>query len=161
MARPDVIPPQWEGIPTALRDLPQWIVWRHHFHRARRRWIKLPINPTTGSPAKVSDPTTWGLFVDAQTAYMLGEYDGIGFVFLAGGGLVGIDIDDCLDADGMLSDLAKEIIEAVPGYVERSPSGKGLHIITRADISRAYKDDTLGLELYTAGRYFTITGVPV
>jgi putative DNA primase/helicase len=158
MARPDAIPPRWEGVPTALRDLPQWIVWKHHFHKARQNWIKLPFNPATEKPASVSDPSTWGAFEDAEMAYMMGEYDGVGLVFLAGGGLVGIDIDDCLDADGTLSELAGEIVETVPGYVERSPSGKGLHIITRADIGRAYKDDTLGLEIYTSGRYFTITG---
>jgi putative DNA primase/helicase len=118
----------------------------------------LPFNPATEKPASVSDPSTWGAFEDAEMAYMMGEYDGVGLVFLAGGGLVGIDIDDCLDADGTLSELAGEIVETVPGYVERSPSGKGLHIITRADIGRAYKDDTLGLEIYTSGRYFTITG---
>ena len=159
MARPEVIPPRWEGIPTELRDLPQWVVWKHHFHKARQRWIKLPFNPATERPASTTDPATWGAYIDAEMAYLMGEYDGVGFVFLAGGGLVGIDIDNCLAADGTRSDMANEIIETVPGYVEVSPSGKGLHIITRADIGRAYKDDTLGLELYASGRYFTITGV--
>jgi putative DNA primase/helicase len=159
MSRPSVIPLQLENVPQELRELHQWIVWKHHFHKARQKWIKLPMCPTTGKAASTSDAATWATFDAALLAYEFGGYDGLGFVFAAGSGLVGIDIDKCVN--GELSPLAQELLAAAPGYVERSPSGTGLHIITRADLGRAYKNDNIGLELYTSGRYFTITGVPL
>lgn len=160
MAKPETITPNLDNVPEELSALPQWIVWKHHFHRKRKVWIKLPLNPLTGEAASTTDPNTWATFDAAATAYeLVGGYDGVGFVFREGGGLVGIDIDKCYD--GVPNDMAAEILAAVPGYQEVSPSGKGIHIITRAEIPRAYKDDKIGLEIYTKGRYFTITGVAV
>lgn len=160
MKKPSTIAPQPENIPSELRELPQWIVWRHAFIKSRGVWIKMPINPITEKAASVSDSNTWASFDAAVTAYeLLGGYDGIGFVFTEANGLVGIDIDKCVN--GTLSAIAQELLDAAPGYVEKSPSGTGLHIITRANLPRAYKDDKIGLEMYSSGRYFTITGVPL
>lgn len=160
MEKPSTIAPQPGNVPPELRELPQWIVWRHAFLRSRGVWIKMPINPLTGEAASVSDPATWASFDAAVTAYeLLGGYDGIGFVFTQDDGFVGIDIDKCVN--GTLSAMAQDLLAAAPGYVERSPSGTGLHIITRANLPRAYKDDKIGLEMYSSGRYFTITGVPL
>jgi putative DNA primase/helicase len=160
MEKPSTIAPQPGNVPPELRELPQWIVWRHAFIQSRGVWIKMPVNPITGKSANVSDPRTWASFDAAVTAYeLLGGYDGIGFVFTQEDDFVGIDIDKCVN--GTLSAMAQEILAAAPGYVEKSPSGTGLHIITRANLPRAYKDDRIGLELYSKGRYFTITGVPL
>jgi len=161
MQRPTALAPVPENIPVELRILPRWIVWKHYFHKKRQVWIKLPVCPTTEEPASTTDPETWCHFDAALACYeFIGGYDGLGFVFAEGDGLVGIDIDDCF-VEGGLSDMAQGIIAAVPGYVEKSPSDKGIHIITRANIERAYKDDGIGLEIYTKHRYFAITGVPI
>lgn len=158
MAKPSVLAPDFEGIPDELRALQQWVVWKYHFHKQRRVWIKLPICPDTGKAARTTDSTTWRDFDSATVAYdLVGGYDGVGFVFAENDGLVGIDIDNCISKDTVNS-LAAELLEKVPGFVEVSPSGTGLHIITRAHIERAYKDDAIGLEIYTKARYFAITG---
>lgn len=160
MSRPIALEPIPDNIPAVLRAMPRWIVWKHYFHKKRQKWIKLPVNPITEEPASTTDPNTWCHFDAALACYeFIGGYDGLGFVFAEGDGLVGIDIDDCLD--GGLSDMARDILASVPGYSEVSPSGKGIHIITRGEIGRAYKSDDIGLEIYTKSRYFAITGVPV
>jgi len=161
MSKPSVITPQYDNIPEELRALKQWVVWKHWFHKKRKVWIKLPMSPITGDAASTTDSATWSSFDAALTAFEFeDEYDGLGFVFTEDDGLVGIDIDKCIDAD-VISDLAVDIVKQVPGFIERSPSGKGLHIITRADLPRAYKDDRIGLEMYAKARFFTITGVPL
>jgi len=44
----------------------------------------------------------------------------------------GIDFDDCVIADGSIDPRAAIVLDRVPGYVERSPSGKGLKLFARA-----------------------------
>lgn len=160
MAKPHTLAPIFDNIPEELQAIPHWIVWKHWLHRKRKVWIKLPIDPTTEDAASVANPASWGTFEMARAAYELfGGYDGVGFVFTADIGLVGIDIDKCLTENDDTSELAKDILQQELGYVEYSPSGSGLHIITRGELPRAYKNDKIGLELYNTGRFFTITGV--
>jgi hypothetical protein len=108
-----------------------------------------------GRAAKSTDPSTWTTFDDACDALILGDFCGIGFVL--GEGLHGIDLDDCIDENG-LSPLAQEILVRVDGYAEISPSGTGLKILTRTDLERARTDHGQGVELYLDGRYFALTG---
>jgi hypothetical protein len=91
----------------------------------------------------------------------------VGFVF-NGDGIVGIDLDDCLervsvDEDGEPSfdrtDFAKYIMEHGTSYAEVSPSKTGIHIIGKAKISKAIKTKLhkIGVEVYSTARYFTYT----
>ncbi len=87
----------------------------------------------------------------------------MGFV-LNGDGLACIDLDGVLDGD-TLDPRAVEFIdglEVAPFYVERSPSGRGLHLWTwqASPTGRArYKlENGLRVEWYSTGRYLTVTG---
>ena len=91
------------------------------------------------------------------------EYDGIGIgVF---DGFCTIDIDHCHN-NGVLSDMAKNIIATMNSYTEYSPSGEGIRILFRADSSydkaKYYiNNQKLGLEIYVSGhtnKYVTLTG---
>lgn len=116
---------------------------------------------SNGSAASSTNPETWCDFLHAQEAYEAGRYDGVGFVFDGSDGIVGVDLDDCIDPSVGIDSLAPEarkILEGVKGYAEISPSGTGLKIFTRADISAAHVDHDKGLEVYPRGRYFTVTG---
>ena len=78
-------------------------------------------------------------------------------------GFGGIDIDDCIDDSGKLSDMAEEIVRLMDSYTEISPSGKGLHILIRlkvplSEIGNRRKNDSIGLEMYDSRRYLTVTG---
>jgi hypothetical protein len=86
-------------------------------------------------------------------------YSGIGFAFLAGDGLIGIDIDNCFDQEtGEFSDLATAAITGCNSYTEFTPSGKGLHIIV-AGATTTFKSDKIGLEVFCSSQFFTFTGI--
>jgi primase-polymerase (primpol)-like protein len=55
-------------------------------------------------------------------------FTGIGFAFLPDDGLIGIDIDKCIDAEtGEISAIAEEVIAGCHSYTEYSPSRTGVH----------------------------------
>ena len=119
---------------------------------------KIPIDPKTGKTAKSNDSTTWWTY---QQAKLFMEQDksisGIGFMF-SHSPYVGIDIDHCVDAQGIMSKLALDVISIFQSYTEFSPSGTGIHIICKGKLPGAgRKNSNLGLEMYDAGRYFTVT----
>lgn len=73
----------------------------------------------------------------------------------SGGHWQGIDFDD-VQQNG-LANLAN----AVPGYVEVSPSGQGAHAIGYGRSFATLGSNASGIEAYAAGRYFTVTEHPV
>lgn len=136
------------NIPADLANLPQWVA----------RKGKMPYNPKNGKEAKAGCPETWGTLAEALEAVERG-FDGIGFEF-HDNGLVGIDLDHVIHPEtGELESWAFAIVEKLNSYVERSPSGTGLHIIAYGDIPvKGRNNRKRGIEMYKAGRYFTVTG---
>jgi hypothetical protein len=63
----------------------------------------------------------------------------------------GIDLDKI--AEKGIDDLAA----GLPGYVETSPSGKGLHAIGYGRKFSSLGNNQTGIEAYAAGRFFTVT----
>jgi len=144
-------------IPAELRALPQWVPWRVEIRKGKP--TKVPLNPHTGKRASSTDAATWGTYRQALATL---DADGIGFVFSADDPYVGVDMDNCLSATGALHPAAWQIVHDLNGYVEFSPSGRGIHIIARGRIARGRH--TLKtpwnseLALYQSGRFFTMTG---
>ena len=162
MTKPTVLPVQFENIPISLKKIPRWVLWRlvEVGEESSKRWSKLPLQ-SNGSSASSTNPGTWCDFLHAQEAYQTGRFDGVGFVFDGTDGIVGIDLDDCIDPAVGIDSLtaeARSILERVDGYSEISPSGTGLKIFTRAQLNAAHVDHDKGLEIYPKGRYFTVTG---
>jgi hypothetical protein len=89
-------------------------------------------------------------FEEAMCTYMAGGYDGLGFAL--GNGWQGIDLDK-VEANGLL-----HLVEQLPGYVERSPSGKGFHAIGYGESFENLNPNLSGVEAYSAKRFFTVTG---
>jgi primase-polymerase (primpol)-like protein len=77
---------------------------------------------------------------------------------LAEDGIVGVDIDECVDEAGDLSLLARDVLELLDSYSELSPSGRGVRIFTTADLGEFTGRRKGSIELYNAGRYLTVTG---
>lgn len=136
-----------EHIPADLRAYSQWVC-----HDAAKR----PISPHTGTKASVADPATWGTFEQACDAVATGRGVGIGFVFTDDDPFTGIDLD--VPEGGAPSGLQEEIYGTFRSYAERSPSGRGLHIIIKGRVPAAINDRSQGVEVYSTGRYFTVTG---
>lgn len=150
-----------ENIPLELRERPQWVGWRYEWTGSD--WTKVP-KCVRGRNASPSDPGTWATFDDALAAYQQhADWAGIGYVFSADDPYAGIDLDDCIDTSGRISDEAMAIINACGSYAEVSPSGAGVKIFVRG---RKTTSDSKGgpfpgikqIELYDRGRYFTLTG---
>lgn len=131
---------------TNLKQLPQWVAYSTD---------KVPINPHTGGAASSADPQTWGTAAQAWSRKSRQGLAGIGFVFTKQSGIVGLDLDNCYDGDD-LKPYALEVVQCLSSYTERSPSGRGLHILVRGEIPHSLK--TKEVEIYDELRYFTVTG---
>jgi hypothetical protein len=160
--RPPRPPFHPEGIPADLAELPQWVVWRYTWVSSKRKWDKHP-RTTRGGAARSNDPATWATFAEALAAYQTDfTLDGLGFVFRAGGGRFGLDLDSCRDPDtAELSDPAQEILGRFPTYAEVSPSGFGFKLLGLGEMpgGRGRKNPAADLEIYPSGRYFALTGL--
>lgn len=172
--RPPRPPFHGKNIPAGLRPLARWIGWRFSWKDKDGKWAKIPLDPhqRCRKLAKTNDPTTWAdLSTTAATVNTAAlanpeSVDGLGFVFADGDGLFGLDIDGCRNPDtGELSDLAVNLISAFDTYSEISPSGMGVKLIGRGTFDgkgrKVKLPDGQELELYTRGRYFTLTGIRI
>ena len=150
---------QYRNIPAILKQRPNWVAWG-----IRDAPPKSPFKPTSllsgrPQPAKAGVPETWGSYQAAAVCVARGLARGIGYEF-DGGGIYGVDLDHVIDGDGTLAAQAKEIVGLLNSFTEASPSGAGLHIFVLAngaDITRHRRKDCR-VEIYNAGRYFTVTG---
>jgi putative DNA primase/helicase len=140
-----------ESIPEELRVRPQWVVWK----AVGDKPDKVPYSARTGRRASSTDLLTWSTLQEALEAYENGEYAGLGFVFSSADPYTGIDLDNCVDADGEIAGWALEIVRYFDSYTELSATGSGLHIIVRGDVPNRRKGD---VEVYSSKRFFTVTG---
>jgi hypothetical protein len=158
---PKLIPPNLEEVPEELQQYPQWVVWKAAKITKRDGTVKItkvPYNPKTGKPASTKRRGDWATFDDVCEALLMGGYTGIGFVFTADDPFVGIDLDNCVDESGSLRSDARRAVDELQSFTEKSPSGKGLHIICKGELpGGGHCDNKTGREMYQEGRYFTIT----
>jgi primase-polymerase (primpol)-like protein len=140
-----------------MKEEDQWVCWRTEERDGKA--TKVPINPYTGGYAKSNDTSTWSDF-DTALAYNreAADIEGVGFMFHEDGLYAGVDLDDCRDPkSGDVEDWAKDILDQLESYTERSPSGTGFHVIVYGfvpDGGNRRRD----IEIYDSHRYFTVTG---
>jgi hypothetical protein len=162
-------PKQFENFPAEPRTHHQWVVFRNEL--VKGKVTRVPYQPQRQGDGKFyrassTDPSTWSTFLEAVECFQNpnNRMDGIGYVFAEG--VLGLDLDDCLDKNILPSLQALGIIKDLPrSYTEASPSGKGLHIFWRCkyvvDPGVNVKCKLSGLdgaEVYTQERFFTVTG---
>jgi primase-polymerase (primpol)-like protein len=121
----------------------------------------------SGTAAKVNDPMTWthSIATISNPLSAPGAFDGIGFVINAEDGFVGIDLDDCVNADGSLTPLAQRLVASLRTYLEYSPSGRGLRAFIKGSLPQEYgaglnRTAPSGerIEAYQHSHYLTLTG---
>ncbi|GAB0170523.1 phage/plasmid primase, P4 family [Lysinibacillus sp. CTST325] len=155
-------------IPSELKALPQWILWRAE--EKGGRYTKIPYQ-VDGNEARSNDRRTWSTFATAAKFYTESNANGIGFVFSRQDKYIGIDIDKCITysaddtekSNPIINTFAQEIIDTLDSYTEFSVSGTGIHIIIKGSLPQSIvgtgrKSAKHGLEIYQYGRYFTMTG---
>src|SRR5690242_15260755 len=138
-------------IPDELADIPRWVVWDRVI-KSDGTVAKMPFNPRTLDTASISNPDTWASLDEAWEQFH--SYAGLGFVF-NGDGIIGIDLDGCLDGASQALPWASEILDRFnTSYAEVSPSGKGVKIFARGKlagpIKKSFADHT-GVEAYSTG----------
>ena len=149
----------YEKLPQMLKERYRFCLWKYESRGGKRTKVPYTIN------GRRADTGNQSCFTDYRKAAELRSgYDGIGVgVF---DDLAAIDIDDCV-SNGVLSELARDIVETIDSYTELSPSGRGVRILCRAsgvtyDTKRFFINNrSLHLEIYVAGvttKFVTITG---
>jgi hypothetical protein len=135
-------------IPEELRTSPSWVLWKREYRDGKHTKV---LYQTSRRRADSTAPSTWTTFEDAVELFEQDDFfDGIGFVFHQDNPYCGADIDDVTE------EQARRWIDRFDSYTERSPSGNGFHIICRAEVPKG-TNRSEG-ELYSSGRFFTMTG---
>lgn len=155
--------PQLPAALEPLRQAHRWVVWKRE--RVNGRPTKVPYADHRRR-ASSTDAESWRTF-DA-----LPRGNGVaGPGLMLGEGLQGVDLDVCLDDDGVLETWAAEVVERLDSYTEASPSGRGLKVFFRGPGGRSAEagfgepveiaaGETKRRELayFTEKRFFTVTG---
>ena len=155
-----------QHIPDALIARDQWVVWKSEQRGGKA--TKVPYDPATGLLAQTDNPSTWCSYDVALDASC--DYRGIGYVFSADDPFVGVDLDKCI-TDNTVAPWADALIQSLHSYAEVSPSGTGIKMFLEGAIPGSAKprkakipaslipaDDPGMIELYSSGRFFTVTG---
>jgi putative DNA primase/helicase len=175
-ALPKFLRPNFERMPPELKLLKNWVPWGAVWTGSK--WTKRPIQ-VSGFGASTTNPKHWSSFGDVKQAYELAvergyielrekgkpiqkiPVGGVGFVFDGRpdkDGLVyaGVDFDSGALKGEILS-FSAERVKRLGSYKEASVSGTGLHVIVKAHpLASGIAHN--GIELYTSGRFFTMTG---
>ncbi len=155
-----------ESIPEELKERDQWLMWDASADAPRRPHWKGDFSVSW------TDPADWHPFEEAIEAAEQKNSWGIGYVFGRENedyplGLYGaLDLDGCVNDDGSLKDWLPSLQPFFDedAYIERSPSGTGLHIPLVGFDSPEWwsnvhliEDEHEGVEAY-GKKFFTVTG---
>jgi len=144
----------YKNVPQELRNFSNWVVWRYEETDGTKP-TKIPYSPHGTGKASVTDPKTWGSFEDAVKAVSSIRADGIGFVLSKNDPFCVIDLDDPKNNQAIF-DAQNVIFKESKSYAEISPSGKGLHVLMKAEINHGRRRGKI--EIYSSERYITVTG---
>lgn len=153
----------FSAVPEEMKQQKNWVCWS--LEERNEKKTKVPKNPKTGGNASATLSGTWATFADAEKYFAAHpeKINGIGYVFTEASGIIGIDIDHCIENGNITSDEIRELVDRCGSYVELSPSGTGLHIYVKGKWNGAgRKNNNLGngmaIEVYPSARFFTVTG---
>jgi len=155
--------PPFAGLPDlpAMRELqgrPKWVAWEYTWNDVRGVWDKPPLNAKDGRAGSTTNSATWAPY-DAAAAFATRRVQaGVGYVLSPEDEESGVDLDDCRNPEtGVLQAWAQVAVDFGETYAEVSPSGCGLRFFVRGLVD-GRKVDAAQVEIYTGGRYLTVTG---
>lgn len=153
-------------MPPELAQRAQWLLWRLEVDPERPGSLTKPLKTPYWTMGRRRAGQLGGdedrrhlqpmeAALRAFTSDRQGRWNGVGFAFLEGDGLIGIDLD--WKDTGEPSNEHQAIMDLATSFCEWSPSGLGVHIIVQGQCD-SFKHDDVGVEVYCGGRYFTVTG---
>lgn len=134
----------YNNLPIELKTINQWMVCKD----------KIPFNCDKNIPTSCTEAENWLTYEEAIQKMKKGFDIGI----VAGNGLSVIDIDGCIDSNGNISAMAKDIIESMNSYTEYSKSQHGIHIYYYGTLPNELRKKIAGLEFYSEKHIFVVTG---
>lgn len=151
--------PSNEDIPKGIFELDQWLVTNPQ---------KEPYSAVSGEMVDATDPRNHATFEEARSALQEHpeQFSWAAIALTDRDQIVALDIDNCFDEKGYRKPCFQTLYEdlcACGGYLELSPSGKGLRAFFYGKLPRHYITFSLGdgckVEAwYGRGRYLTVTG---
>lgn len=144
----------FEAIPAELKELNQWCCWKLEYDD-KGKLTKVPYNPA-GYKASSTDSETWASFEAVKAAYedQSKGFSGVGFIF--NNDYTGTDFDHCIIIGEIADPLTVDCLKKLNSYTEISPSGDGVHCLAEGTIPKGHKKGNY--EMYSSGRFFTMTG---
>lgn len=158
-------------LPAILKQIPNWIQWKLEERDGKQ--TKVPYVVGTNRTAATNNPSDWHGFKTAiANVSTINASEGLGFVIngkAAELGLVGFDIDGCRKPEnGEITEWAYRLIKCLNSYTEVTPSGTGVRVWVIGELPEGRRVFTLSpsagygdkvrIEVFSQGRYFTITG---
>jgi primase-polymerase (primpol)-like protein len=148
-------------LPKSLAELTRFLLWDAEF-TTEGKARKVPYRLDGRRRASTTDPRDWGSFEDACKAWRQRPwFSGLGFVFHHMDGLVGLDLDGCLDKAGAPKEWIQPVLQRFyDTYCERSVGGEGLHVFAKGRLEKAIVAPVADgqIEMYSTGRFFCLTG---
>lgn len=156
----------FNNIPEEMRAYSQWVMWRYEDNEGPKP-TKVPYSARNGRLASVTDPSTWATFDEVvETSKLANMYSGIGFVLSDADPFAFIDLDDPYELNELgqykhdkpdeVMQRQIKIFKEFDSFAERSPSGKGLHLIVKGALPSGRRRSSI--EIYSNMRYMTMTG---
>jgi hypothetical protein len=141
-----------------MRARPQWLAWDYVWRPEKAKWDKPPMNARTGGAGSSTDASTWSTYDQAAARASREGLPGVGYVLSPEVEDSGVDLDKCRDPEtGILQAWAQVAVDFAETYTEVSPSGRGLRFFVKGLVD-GRKIDAAQVEIYTKGRYLTVTG---
>lgn len=160
----DITPIAHITCPSALRDLPGWLIWRFEPNenpggKARKVPYYASGGRRHGEVGTSEDRAKLTTFDAARAAAARRGFDGVGFATLPDFDVVALDFDDCL-ANGQIH---PEVLATLSDtYAEFSPSGQGIRAFFKGQLGnrKSHKRNGLpfGFETFSTKGYVTFTG---
>lgn len=137
---------------------PQFITYKLVPGDKAGKMDKLPCDPNTGRVANAHNAAIWTTYENARLAVASSLGDGVGFVLTVDDPFWFLDLDNAL-VDGQWNATAQELSAMLPGAGrEISNSRRGFHIIGTGECPpHSCRNQSLGLEFYTEGRFIALT----
>ena len=147
-----------ENIPEPLRGAHRWVVFKI-IPQPDKSLRKIPVT-IKGTMARSDNPSDWATLPEVLKAIQFGIGNAPAIALGEDYPLTVLDLDGCIDERGNLSPLAVKIVSRCENaYIERSVSGRGLHILMWSGERQYPCNPVSGLEIYGgAPRFIIMTG---
>ncbi len=148
------------SVPDKMRYAKRWLLWRSEKDKNNsEKFRKVPYYSDRtfrrGTLDTSEDSDRLVTYDEALAVFNGSDFTGLGFALGRDGEgyWQGIDLDD------LAEHKTESLADRLPGYVETSPSGDGVHAIGYGEYFRGKnRSGENGWEYYSRAKYFTYTG---